>query len=162
MIAPLQLIDYAAETVAYERRNAEPVPDDVELGVEMEFGMDAKMDEERDAHCVTLIVRFNLNLEEIPEEIQPYIAHRGEVRVQGWIRWINDEMEKRDDTPDLLLTNGLAMLYGIARVHIAQLTDGRSVDRLLVPSISFQPMVDKWMKHEAGEPVDEQNEENEV
>jgi preprotein translocase subunit SecB len=158
MIAPLQLIDYTTETVLYERRNTEPTPDDVDVGVELGFGMDAKVDEERDAHCVTLIVRFNLNLEEIPEEVQPYIAHRGEVRVQGWIRWINDEMEKRDDAPELLLTNGLAMLYGIARVHIAQLTDGRSADRLLVPSISFQPMVDEWMNRDAEEPADAQDE----
>lgn len=159
MIAPLQLIDYTSETVGYERRNAEPVPEDIELGVELGFGMDAKVDEERNAHCVTLFVRFNLNLDEIPEEIQPYIAHRGEARVRGWIRWIDEEAEARDDAPELLLTNGLAMLYGIARVHIAQLTDGRSAERLLVPSISFQPMVDEWMRHEAQNPADADNEE---
>jgi preprotein translocase subunit SecB len=67
-------------------------------------------------------------------------------------------METRDDAPELLLTNGLAMLYGVARVHIAQLTDGPSADRLLVPSISFQPMVEEWMNRDAEEPIDVQEE----
>ena len=157
MIAPLQLIDYTAETVSYERLDADPAPDDMDLGVGLGFGIDARADEERNAQCVILSVRFNQNDDEIPDDLKPCMAHRGHVRVQGWIRWISEEMAERDDAPELLLTNGLAMLYGIARVHIAHLTDGRNADRLLVPSISFQPIVDDWMKHEDEELVDGQN-----
>ena len=157
MIAPLQLIDYTAETVSYERLDADPAPDDMDLGVGLGFGIDTRADEERNAQCVILSVRFNQNNDEIPDDLKPYMAHRGQVRVQGWIRWMSEEMAERDDAPELLLTNGLAMLYSIARVHIAQLTDGRSADRLLVPSINFKPMVDEWMGQTGVEPVGDEN-----
>lgn len=157
MIAPLQLIDYTAETVSYERLDPEPAPDDIEVGVGLGFDIDAKADREREAQQVTLSVHFNQNEEEIPDDMKPHIAHRGQVRVQGWIQWVNSEMAERDDAPKLLLTNGLAMLYGIARVHIVQLTAGRRADRLLIPSVSFQPIVEDWLEQSDVEHVrDEQ------
>lgn len=146
MISPLQLIDYTAETLRYERLDPEPVPKDMEIGVGLGFEIDTAVEEERNAQRLTLSVHFNDKEDDIPKEIAPHIAHRGQVRVQGWVRWINKDMSERDDAQRLLLTNGLSMLYGIARVHTAQLTAGRTSARLLLPSVSFQPMVDEWME----------------
>lgn len=149
MISPLQLIDYVAETVAYERLDAEPALDDEDTSVALGFEMNAAVDEERTAQRLTLTVHFNNQNTDVPEEIAPYVAHRGQVQVCGWIRWINDEIAERDDAHKLLLINGLSMLYGVARVHTAQLTEGRTADRLLLPSINFQPMVEEWMQQGA-------------
>lgn len=146
MISPLQLIDYVAETVSYERLDAEPAPDDEDTAIALGFEMDTAFDEDRTAQRLTLTVHFNNHHTDVPEEVAPYIAHRGQVRVCGWIRWVRDEMAQRDDAQKLLLINGLSMLYGVARVHAAQLTEGRAAERLLIPSISFQPMVEEWMQ----------------
>jgi hypothetical protein len=154
MIAPLQLIDYTAETVSYNRLDPKPAPDNLNVGVGLGFEINSSADEERAAQCLTLNVHFNNREEDIPEEMSPYIAHRGQIRVRGWIQWVSDEMAERDDAQKLLHVNGLAMLYGIARVHTAQLTEGRTSPRLLLPSISFQPMVEDWMQ------ADKENSEN--
>jgi preprotein translocase subunit SecB len=157
MIAPLQLIDYNAETVSYSRLEPKPAPEDLDVGVGLGFEMGSNPDEERNAQCLTLSVHFNRQEEDIPEEIEPYIVHRGHVRVQGWIRWINEDIAARDNAKHLLLVNGFSMLYGIARVHTAQLTDGSTFDRLLLPSVSFKKVVEEWMQREEETGGDEEN-----
>jgi preprotein translocase subunit SecB len=57
-------------------------------------------------------------------------------------------LAERDEAMRLLLVNGLAMLFGVARVHVAQLTEGYMTDRIVLPSINFQPLVDNWMQEE--------------
>lgn len=144
MIAPLQLLDYHTATLAYERLDTEPPPDDVDLGVALEFAIDATYDDEKDVQRLALTVGYNQT--KVPDEVAPYIAHRGQVRVTGSLRWIDDEVASRDDARDLMLTNGLTMLYGIARVRVADLTEGGERERLLLPSIAFQPIVKDWLQ----------------
>ena len=142
--APLQLADFEAATLAYERLEAEPPPDDADLGVGLSFEIDAEFDEEQETQRIELHVRYN-DEDEVPEEVAPYIAHRGHVRVTGWLHWIDEEFAAREDAQRLLLTNGLSMLYGIARVRVADLTaDGRD-RRLVLPSVNFQPAVEEWL-----------------
>lgn len=143
--APLQLADFEAATLAYERLEAAPPPDDVEMGVGLSIEMDATFEEDRDVQRLQLDVRYN-NEEDVPEDATPYIAHRGHVRVTGWLHWASEEVAARDDAERLLLTNGLSMLYGIARVRVADLTaDGRD-RRLVLPSVNFQPAVQQWLE----------------
>jgi hypothetical protein len=110
--APLQLADFEAATLAYERLEADPPPDDIEMGVGLSIEMDAAFEEDRDVQRLQLDVRYN-NEEDVPEDAAPYIAHRGHVRVTGWLHWASEEVAARDDAERLLLTNGLSMLYGL-------------------------------------------------
>ena len=144
MIAPLQLVDFETTALAYERLDAEPPPEDLDLGVGLGFEIEAEVDEERDAQRIRLLVSYNE--EDVPEDVKPYLKHRGRLRVTGWLQWIDEETADRDDAERLLLTNGLTMLYGIARVRVADLTDGDG--RLLLPSVSFLPIVDDWLEEE--------------
>jgi len=144
MIAPLQLLDYRTTMLAYERLDAKSPPDDVDLGVALEFEIDATYEDEKDVQRLALTIGYNQT--QIPDEVAPYIAHRGQVRVTGSLRWIDDEVASRDDARDLMLTNGLTMLYGIARVRVADLTEGGERERLLLPSIAFQPIVKDWLQ----------------
>jgi hypothetical protein len=150
MIAPLQLLDYRSEALAYERLEAEPAPEDVDIGVGLQFDIDTHFDEERGAQCIALKVGFNESEEDLPDDVIRYIAHRGRVKVTGWLSWIDEEMSSRDDARRLLLVNGLSMLYGIARVRIADLTEGED-ERLLLPSVSFKPVADQFLDQEGQE-----------
>ena len=144
MIAPLQLHDFETQTLAYERIEAEPPPEDADVGVGLGFEIDAEVDEERDAQRIDLLVSYNE--EDIPEDVEPYIKHRGRLRITGWLHWFDEEFAEREDAERLLLTNGLTMLYGIARVRIADLTEGDG--QLILPSVSFLPIVEDWLEEE--------------
>lgn len=146
MIAPLQLIDYRSELLAYDRRDPEPIPDDVDAGVGIGVEIETDFDEERKVRCIHLTVVFNAE-DEMPDEIRPYVMHRGRLRVTGWVNWINEEFAARDDAERLLLVNGLSMLFGIARVRISDLTS-ESDRRLLLPSITFKPVVEDFLGEE--------------
>ena len=152
MIAsPLQLVDFEAATLAYERLEADPPPDNAEMGVGLSIEMDAAFEKDRDVQRLQLDVRYN-NEEDVPEDAAPYIAHRGHVRVTGWLHWASEEVAARDDAERLLLTNGLSMLYGIARVRVADLTaDGRD-QRLVLPSVNFRPAVQQWLEENDDKP----------
>lgn len=142
MIAPLQLADFETTALAYERLDAEPPPEETDLGVALGFEIEAGVDEERDLQRIRLLVSYNE--EDVPEDVEPYLKHRGRLRVTGWLQWVDEETADRDDAERLLLTNGLTMLYGIARVRVADLTNGD--DQLLLPSVSFLPIVDDWLE----------------
>lgn len=144
MIAPLQLLDYRSELQSYERLDPEPVPDDLEMGVGIGIEFTTEFDDDRDALCVRLTVKFNAE-DDIPEDIQPHVTHRGKFRVTGWLTWISEEFATRTDARRLMLVNGLSMLFGIARVHVADLTSG-SDERLILPSISFKPIVEDFLE----------------
>jgi hypothetical protein len=150
MIAPLQLIDFHTATLAYERLEAEPLPDDMEMGAALAFEIEAVADEEREAQRIELTLGYN-QPDDVPEDVAPHIQHRGRLRVTGWIRWIDKDVAARDDARQLLLTNGLAMLYGVARVRVADLTDDASSDRLILPSANFHSLVMDWMAKEEKE-----------
>jgi len=158
MIAPLQLLDYQSELRSYDRLEAEPVPDDVDMGVGLGLEVDTEFDDDRKALCVRLTVQFNPE-EEIPEDIHPYVMHRGALHVTGWLTWISEDFADRDDARRLLLVNGLSMLFGIARVKIADLTSD-SDRRLVVPSISFKPIVENFLEEDEG--ADEPEESNDA
>jgi preprotein translocase subunit SecB len=79
--------------------------------------------------------------------------HRGELRVTGWLTWISEEVATRDDARRLLLVNGLSMLFGIARVRVADLTAG-SDRRLVLPSISFKPIVEDFLEEDRNSGAD--------
>ena len=143
-MAPLQLIDFQSEILAYERLDAEASPEDSEGGTALTFQMEATYDEDEDAQHLVLTIGYNN--EEVPDEVEPYIEHRGQVRVEGWLRWVDEDFAERDDARSLLLTNGLTMLYGIARVRVADLTDTEEGDRLVLPSVSFRPLVEDWLE----------------
>jgi preprotein translocase subunit SecB len=148
MIAPLQLLDYQSELRSYDRLEAEPVPDDVDMGVGLGLEVNTEFDDDREALCVRLTVQFNPE-EEIPEDVHPYVMHRGALHVTGWLTWISEEFAERDDARRLLLVNGLSMLFGIARVKIADLTSD-SARRLVLPSISFKPIVEDFLEKDGG------------
>jgi preprotein translocase subunit SecB len=148
MLAPLQLRDYRVATLSYEHQSAEPRPeeDNVDIGVALGFEMEFAWDEEQKAHCLTLLTSFNE--EGVPEDQKPYVAHRGHIEVQGWFRWIDNEVATQDNSERLLLVNGLSMLYGIARTRVADVTSTGPGKRLLLPSISFLPIVSDWIEEE--------------
>jgi hypothetical protein len=152
MIAPLQLLDYQSELRSYDRLEAEPVPDDVDMGVGLGLEVKTEFDDDREALCVRLTVQFNPE-EEIPEDVHPYVMHRGALHVTGWLTWISEEFADRDDARRLLLVNGLSMLFGIARVKIADLTSD-SDRRLVLPSISFKPIVEDFLEEDGGDAED--------
>lgn len=143
MISPLQLLDYRSELLAYERLDAESPPDDLDMGVGLAIEFDTHFDEGRDAQCLDLVVDFNQE-DGVPEEVQPYLIHRGRYRTVGWVRWIDDEVSAREDAHRLLMVNGLSMLFGITRVYVAELTSG-SERRLVLPSVTFQTAVDDFL-----------------
>lgn len=149
MIAPLQLDDFETQVLAYERVEAESPPEDVDVGVAFGFEIDAEVDEERGNQRIRLLVSYNE--EDVPDDVEPYIKHRGRLQVTGWLHWIDEEFADREDAERLLLTNGLTMLYGIARVRVADLTDESRTDgedRLILPSVSFLPIVEDWLEEE--------------
>lgn len=122
MLAPLQLIDYRAAVQSYERFENAEVTEENAFGIALSLQFEGKLDEENGAQRLKLVVRYNQE-DDVPEEQQPFIAHRGEISVEGWLRWINEKVAAREDADKLLRANGLAMLYGIARVRIADLTE---------------------------------------
>jgi len=148
--APLQLADYRTETLAYERLEAETPPNDHDLGVGLSFGIDAEFDEEEDVQRIELDIRYN-HQDDVPEDMAPYITHRGHLRVTGWLYWASEEFSARDDAQQLLLTNGLSMLYGIARVCVADITADGAEERLVLPSVNFRPAVREWLSEETAE-----------
>jgi preprotein translocase subunit SecB len=149
--APLQLLDYRTTTLSYERLDAESPPEDTELGVGLSFGVDAEFDDEEEVQRIQLDVRYNQE-DEVPEEIAQHIVHRGHVQVNGLLQWVDEDYATRDDARRLLLTNGLSMLYGIARVRVADITADGEEDRLVLPSMSFLPVAEDWLSEgEEGE-----------
>jgi preprotein translocase subunit SecB len=76
--------------------------------------------------------------------------------VTGQLYWADEEVAAREDARRLLLTNGLSMLYGIARVRVADITDDGDEDRLVLPSVNFLPVAEDWLSEdeEEGEPTD--------
>ena len=140
MLAPLQLIDYRAAVQSYERFENAEVTEENAFGIALSLQFEGKLDEENGAQRLKLVVRYNQE-DDVPEEQQPFIAHRGEISVEGWLRWINEKVAAREDADKLLRANGLAMLYGIARVRIADLTERGNGRRLLLPSVNFQHVV---------------------
>ena len=150
MIAPLQLHNYSTTTLSYERLEAETPPEDVEPGIGLSFGVDAEFDDEEEVQYIALNVRYNQD-EEVPEDLAPYIVHRGHVRVTGKLYWADEEVAAREDARRLLLTNGLSMLYGIARVRVADITDDGEEDRLVLPSVNFLPVAEDWLSEDEDE-----------
>jgi len=140
MLAPLQLIDYRAAVQSYERFENAEVTEENAFGIALTLQFEGKLDEENGAQRLKLVVRYNQE-DDVPEEQQPFIAHRGVISVEGWLRWISEKVAAREDADKLLRANGLAMLYGIARVRIADLTDQGNGRRLLLPSVNFQKVV---------------------
>lgn len=158
MMAPLQLIDFHSDILAYKRLEAEPWPEDVDEGIALSFELEARHDEERDAQQLTLTIGYN-DEDRIPDEVAPYIVHKGRISITGWLRWIDEEMAARDDARELLFTNGFSMLYGVARVRVADLTEGASTDRLFLPSVNFLPMVRDWLSQSEVESEDKSSED---
>lgn len=150
MIAPLQLHNYSTTTLSYERLEAETPPEDVELGIGLSFGVDAEFDDEEEVQHIALNVRYNQE-EEVPDDLVPYVVHRGHVRVTGQLYWADEEVAAREDARRLLLTNGLSMLYGIARVRVADITDDGDEDRLVLPSVNFLPVAEDWLDEDEEE-----------
>lgn len=147
MLAPIQLIDFAVDQLDYEqvRPPGEELPDalsGVVLGIDVEqvSGIDTEHP------YVQLIISFNE--EEVPEEAKasghPY--HQGRIVLSGWFNWSREKVAERVDNPEkLLLVNGLSMLYGIARQQLLQITEPGPAPRLMLPSISFLPFVERWL-----------------
>jgi hypothetical protein len=157
-MAPLQLIDFHSDILAYKRLEAEPWPDDVDEGIALSFELEARHDEDRNAQQLTLTIGYN-DEDRIPDEAAPYIAHRGRISITGWLRWIDEEIAARDNARELLFTNGFSMLYSVARVRVADLTEGASTERLLLPSVNFLPMVRDWLSQSEVESEDESSED---
>lgn len=143
MRSPLQLLDYQAHLLRYERLDSEPAPEDLNFGVGLGIEIETGFDEARSAQRIELTVSFNEDA--VPDEVQPHITHRGQFQVMGWMHWISEDVAAREDADRLLLVNGLSMLFGIARVYVADLTVG-SGDRLMLPSISFKPIVEDFLE----------------
>lgn len=148
--APLQLRDYRTTTVSYERLDAQSSPEDIDPGVGLSFGVDAEFDNEEEIQLIELEIRYNEE-DRVPEEIAPYVVHRGHVRVNGEFYWSDEEVAARDDARRLLLTNGLSMLYGIARVRVSDITADGKEGRLVLPSVSFLPIARDWLNEEEDE-----------
>jgi len=142
MQSPLQLVDYRAHLLRYERLDPEPAPEDLNFGVGLGIEFETESDEARNAQRIKLTVSFNEDA--VPDEVQTHIMHRGRFQVTGWLQWISEEAAAREDAHRLLLVNGLSMLFGVARVYVADLTVGNG-DRLILPSISFKPIVEDFL-----------------
>lgn len=142
MLAPLQLINYRAAVRSYERFDDVEVSDDNSMGIALRLQFNHDYDEDTETQRLKLVVQYNQD-EDVPEEQKPFIAHRGEIGVEGWLRWISKEIAEREDADRLMRANGLSMLYGIARVRVADLTDQGNGSRLLLPSVNFQNIVEE-------------------
>ncbi len=145
MIAPIQLIDFAVDQLTYEqaRPAAEELPDALG-GVVLGLDLERMYGEDEEHPHLRLVVSFNE--EDIPEDAEGHIYHRGRIVLSGWFGWSREEAAKHVDHPEkLLLVNGLSILYGIARQHLLQLTEPGPAPRMMLPSISLLPVVEQWL-----------------
>jgi hypothetical protein len=131
--APLQLREYAVTEVTYRRRaEGGSAPDSA---LTMRFEMEGARTGE-DGAVLALRVWFNEADEDTAErtsESSPS-PHTGHIEVRGGFQWIGDDVPERDR---LIVVNGLSVLYGIARVYVAQASGSGPDARLLLPSVSF-------------------------
>lgn len=127
--APLQLRDYVVTAIEYRRRPVDADPAGHPLSMRFETGGTSEGD------TTYLILRIWINEdEEASDETVPN-PHEGYLEVRGEFEWTGPQnLPGRDK---LIAVNGLSILYGIARVYVAQ-ASGTGVDRrLLLPSVSF-------------------------
>ena len=151
MLAPLQLLDYAIDRVQYEqiRPGTEEMPDPAEIAG---LGFRMEMEQMKDSDVVRLQLQVEVNQEELPEEVEGHVFHRGSIRISGWFTWIDEDVPERFKDPQkLMLVNGLSILYGVARNHMVHLTEPGPAPRLMLPSISFFPLVEEWLADNGAE-----------
>lgn len=128
--APLQLRDYAVTDLAYRRRpDGERTPDD---GLTMRFEMEGAR---AGGETVLLVLRVWFNEAEDDDSETPPAPHTGHVEVRGGFQWVGPEDVPGRDR--LTVVNGLSVLYGIARVYVAQASGSGPDARLVLPSVSF-------------------------
>lgn len=159
--APLQLIGYQVQELSLER--VFPKESDADpLGFALGFGIESRpVEGEENAYELELTVEFNKDEEQIPEDAEGQIYHRGRVTLVGRFTWVRESFpDDPDEAEKLLLVNGLSMLYGTARVHLQQLTEPGPGQVLRLPSVSFLPIVEEWL--ESDEELPETTSEEEL
>lgn len=147
--APFQLLDYHVETLTLERLHPETEEDLEQVGTALGFGMEIRPVEEgeEDVYDVELDLHINDDEGAIPEEGKKHIFHRVRLVLIGRVQWSeNAKPEEEKEADRLLLVEGLSMLYGVARVHLRQLTDPGPEPVLHLPTVRFQPIVERAMQ----------------
>lgn len=145
ILAPVQLLDYAVEQLEYSLQlpSARPLPEPA-AAAGLTFNM--RMNEDASSGVYRLQLQVSFNQDEPPPEVEGHIYHKGSITITGWVKWATDESKsKADDPRKLLLVSGMSMLYGIARERIAQATASGPAARMILPSVSFLPLVEDWL-----------------
>lgn len=127
--APLQLRDYAVTALEYRRRLTETPQADHPLSMRLEI------EGAENGGLTYLVLRIWINEDEASTSDLPPNPHEGRIEVRGEFEWLGPE--DISDRDRLVVVNGLSILYGIARVHIAQASGTGPDRRLLLPSVSF-------------------------
>jgi preprotein translocase subunit SecB len=149
MLAPLQLTDYAIDGLAYEqvRRKAG------DAGVAAsQASLGFRFAENEEDGRFHLGLEVNINQDGLPEESAGEVLHRGQIRISGWFAWAEGvDPTELENARKLLLVNGYSVLYGIARTHFVHLTEPGPAPRLMLPSITFLPIIEQWLAEEEGD-----------
>lgn len=130
-LAPLQLDDYVVVNSMYAVRDVEGEPDG---GLTVRFHTSGVRDGETVELRLTVWVNNGPPPDAEEEDAGRNNPHTALAEIVGRFRWIGDE---REDQDRLIVVNGVSMLYGIARVVIAQASSAGSLERLILPAYSF-------------------------
>lgn len=145
MLAPLQLLDYAVDHISYDQtRPEEGKPHEAAEAAGLGFKMEFQVLE--DDEVFHLQLQVDVNTDSTPDEVEGHIYHRGSIKVSGWFAWLDKEITANFDNPKkLLLVNGMSILFGIIRNQFIHITESGPSPKLMLPSVSFLPLVDQWL-----------------
>ena len=151
-LAPIQLVDYVVVeqglTVHPDADYDAEQPDGVALGL----GLAVEPTEEG----IEIILGMGIN-EPPPEgadSTQPSNAiYRGRFGIRGHFLWIGADDLTPEEQRKLLVVNGVSALYGIARVHVRQLSEPLPGPPLILPMLSFADALDGLIAAEERNPT---------
>ena len=134
--APIQLLGYdvldqSLQAVPEADYDAAPAS----VGMEMGFDVAA-----RDDGALRLTLGLYINSRTDEETANDH--HRGQFVVQGVFLWVAEDGPVTAERRRLLVVNGFSTLFGIARVHVRQLSQALPGAPLLLPMVSFRDLAD--------------------
>ena len=147
VLAPIQLLDYdIAEQALQVHPGADydRPPGGVALGMGVSFN-------EADDRTVSLTLGMGINEKVDDEDANPNNAYyRGRFAVRGEFSWVGGDEIESEERRRLMAVNGLAALYGIARVYVRQLSEPIFGPPLVLPMLSFASTVEPLLRTSNG------------
>lgn len=139
--APIQLTSYLLQHVELETHpEVSDAPERVPPSISLDTPWNGTLPTADGPSFLSLRVRLN-------EGVDDWQMYRGHFLLQGRFQWIGTDHEVDPARfTRFYLASGYSMLYGLIRSLLMQLSASSPHPRILLPSISFSPVVEHLLQ----------------